>query len=256
MSTFLYALAFMNSICYHAICKVVVFEKYELGAMAMNILIADDQVLFAENLKIVLETLTDDMKVVGIAEDGNQAVSMAEQMSPDLILMDVSMPNKNGVEATREILLQNPNQKIVILTSMQDESCAAQALKYGAVGYLLKDMRSKKLITALRTINEGMVLLSNATAQSVFKISDRAESGDVETLRLYKKIFDSLNNREIDVIKSLVKGASNQAIANELFLSEPTVRNYISSIYSKFGTNNRMEVIKHGKNIIAFFSGN
>lgn len=219
----------------------------------MQILIVDDQMLFAENLKIVLETLTTDMKVVGIAENGEKAVEMARTLQPDLILMDVYMPEMDGVEATRRILSENPAQKILVLTSIQDENSARRALKFGAAGYLLKDMRSNKLITMLRAVSEGVVILADTTAQSVFR-DDESEDDTDKYIQQYQGIYRMLNNREIDVLKLLINGLSNQAIANRLFLSESTVRNYISSIYSKFKTNNRMEVMKHGRKILMLFS--
>lgn len=219
----------------------------------MQILIVDDQMLFAENLKIVLETLTTDMKVVGIAENGEKAVEMARTLQPDLILMDVYMPEMDGVEATRRILSENPAQKILVLTSIQDENSARRALKFGAAGYLLKDMRSNKLITMLRAVSDGVVILADTTAQSVFR-DDESEDDTDKYIQQYQGIYRMLNNREIDVLKLLINGLSNQAIANRLFLSESTVRNYISSIYSKFKTNNRMEVMKHGRKILMLFS--
>ena len=219
----------------------------------MQILIADDQMLFAENLKIVLETLATDMKVVGIAENGKKAVELARTLHPDLILMDVFMPEMDGVEATRRILTENPTQKILVLTSIQDENSARRALKFGAAGYLLKDMRSNKLITMLRAVSEGVVILAETTAQSVF-CGEESEDDTDKYIQQYQETYQMLNNREIDVLKLLTKGLSNQAIANRLFLSESTVRNYISSIYSKFKTNNRMEVMEHGRKILMLFS--
>lgn len=219
----------------------------------MQILIADDQMLFAENLKIVLETLTTDMKVVGIAENGKKAVEMARTLHPDLILMDVFMPEMDGVEATHRILTENPAQKILVLTSIQDENSARRALKFGAAGYLLKDMRSNKLITMLRAVSEGVVILADTTAQSVF-CGEESEDDTDKYNQQYQETYQMLNNREIDVLKLLTKGLSNQAIANRLFLSESTVRNYISSIYSKFKTSNRMEVMEHGRKILMLFS--
>ena len=221
----------------------------------LTVLIADDQLLFAENLKIVLETLTNDILVVGIAKDGNEAVQMTQQLQPDLVLTDVSMPGKNGVEATMAILAANPSQKVVMLTSMQDEIYASQSLNEGAVGYLLKDMRSSNLISSLRAINDGMVLLSNTTAQSVFHMNQSRHREDPQTIARYQEIFDSLGKREIEILGLMIQGRTNAEIARECYLSEPTVRNYISSIYSKFQTNQRMEVIRHGEKILSLFSG-
>lgn len=219
----------------------------------MKILIADDQLLFAENLKIVIEALTDDLKVIGIASDGFQAVEMAKELNPDMILMDMRMPKLDGVEATKEIIQQKPQQKIIIITSFQEEKYAPKALHYGAIGYLLKDLPPQNLINAIRSANEGIVMLSNTTASQLFGRSEAVDE-DEETLLWYKSVYINLNSREKEILQLMIKGYSNKKIADELYLSEATVRNYISSIYACFNNSNRFEVIQHGRKILAYFS--
>ncbi len=219
----------------------------------INVLIADDQELFCESLKIVLEALTDELRVIGVASDGSQAVQMAQQLQPDLILMDVRMPKMDGTAATNEILKANPQQKIIIITSFQEERYAAKTLMYGAIGYLLKNMQPANLISAIRAANEGMILLSARTAAQLFK-PDNAPEESEELLLWYKEIYVSLNKREREILKLMIDGHSNKQIAQALYLSEPTVRNYISSIYCKFDISNRMEEIEHGKKIMEYFS--
>ncbi len=218
----------------------------------IRIVIADDQKLFAENLKIMLEAMTDDIKIVDIASDGDQAITMVDNDQPDLVLMDIRMPKKDGVAATREILKKNPDQKILIITSFQEEKYASQTLKYGAIGYLLKNMQPQNLIAAIRAANEGMVLLSDATATQLFKASNLQENDDI--LLWYKEVYISMNSREREVLQLMIDGQTNKQIASSLYLSEPTIRNYISSIYSKFNSSNRMEVIEHGRKILGYFS--
>lgn len=219
----------------------------------IRILIADDQLLFAENLKIMLETLTDDLRIIGIAANGKQAIEMTEALQPDIVLMDIRMPNMNGIDATKAILNKNKKQKIVIMTTFQEENYVSTTLSSGAVGYLLKTMRSQDLISALRAVNEGVVLLSAQVIEHLVKPEE--PTVNEETKRRYKQLFDSFSKREKEVLRLIAEGHSNHRIAQELYLSEPTVRNYISSIYTKLGTNNRLEVIEDvKKNFSSFFS--
>lgn len=216
----------------------------------ISILIADDQLLFAENLKIMLETLTDDIRVAGIAADGVQAVEMAEALNPDIILMDIRMPNMNGVDATKAILRKNKNQKIVIMTTFQEEDYVTATLNHGAIGYLLKNMKSSDLITALRAVNNGSVLISPQVISQLLRHADE-EMDEAEAARC-RSLYESFSNREKEVLHMMASGYSNRRIAQTLFLSEPTVRNYISSIYAKLGTNDRMEVIASAKKLLAY----
>ncbi len=216
----------------------------------ISILIADDQLLFAENLKIMLETLTDDIRVAGIAADGVQAVEMAEALNPDIILMDIRMPNMNGVDATKAILRKNKSQKIVIMTTFQEEDYVTATLNHGAIGYLLKNMKSSDLITALRAVNNGSVLISPQVISQLLRHADE-EMDEAEAARC-RSLYESFSNREKEVLHMMASGYSNRRIAQTLFLSEPTVRNYISSIYAKLGTNDRMEVIASAKKLLTY----
>lgn len=223
-------------------------------AGTIHILIADDQLLFAENLKIMLETLTEDIRVVGIASDGLEAVRMAGELSPDIILMDVRMPNMDGVEATKIILTEKPSQKIVVMTTFHEEDYITATLHFGAAGYLLKNMKSDDLITALRAVNNGTVLLSPQVMERLLRRKDEAEADQAATdeeARRNQELYRSFSNREKEVLRLLAQGYGNRRIAQALFLSEPTVRNYISSIYTKLGCNDRMEVMGSAKKILA-----
>ena len=219
----------------------------------IRVVIADDQFLFADNLKIMLEGLTDDIRVVGIAKDGLEAVQMARELFPDIILMDIRMPNLSGVEATKQILEENPGSKIIIMTTFDEEDYVTETLNSGAAGYLLKDLKSHDLITALYAVHNGTILLSPQVMKQLLRY---AASFSDENREAYKTLYDSLTKREREVLAKLADGCSNRRIAKELFLSEATVRNYISFLYTKMGTNDRMEVIAYAKKIVSAVSKN
>jgi DNA-binding NarL/FixJ family response regulator len=209
----------------------------------IKILLADDQSLFADNLKLMLETLSEDISVTGIASNGQEAIELAGKEQPDIILMDVSMPVLDGVEATRILHQQFPGIKIVILTTFPDDSYVKDALHYGAYGYILKNMRSEDLIASIRAISRGAALFSPAILEKLSRMEDvKPESGGREH-NGYKELISRLGNREREILSLVAKGYSNKRIADAIFVSEPTVRNYISSIYAKVGTKDRLEVM-------------
>jgi DNA-binding NarL/FixJ family response regulator len=208
----------------------------------INTLLADDQRLFADNLRLMLETLTEDIKVIGIASDGEAAVRMAGEQKPDMVLMDVRMPGMDGVQATKILHQKYPDIKIVMLTTFLDDTYVEDALQYGAYGYILKNIRSEDLIASLRAIFRGAVLFSPAViAKLVRRLDSKTDKDEQDTE--YQEIIRHLGNREKDILKLVAKGYNNQKIAETLFISEPTVRNYISSIYAKVGSKDRLHVM-------------
>ncbi|MDR2417982.1 MAG: response regulator transcription factor [Treponema sp.] len=208
----------------------------------IKILLADDQRLFSENLKLMLETLAEDIRISGIAANGREAVDMVETQQPDIILMDVSMPEMDGVEATKIVHQKYPAIKIVMLTTFPDDTYVEEALQYGAYGYILKSIRSEDLIASIRAISCGAVLFSPAILEKLLR-RNTAKQDSVQENNAYQEIVKRLGNREKEILKLVAKGFSNKKIADTLFISEPTVRNYISSIYAKVGTKDRLEVM-------------
>lgn len=190
----------------------------------------------------MLETLTEDIKVIGIASDGEEAIRMAGEHKPDMILMDVRMPGMDGVQATRILHRDYPDIKIVMLTTFLDDTYVEDALQYGAYGYILKNIRSEDLIASLRAIFRGAVLFSpDVIANLVHRLDSKSEKDEQDNE--YQEIIRHLGNREKDILKLVANGYNNQKIAETLFISEPTVRNYISSIYAKVGSKDRLQVI-------------
>jgi DNA-binding NarL/FixJ family response regulator len=194
----------------------------------IKLLLVDDQQLFSENLKLMVETLTEDIQVVGIAFDGQEALDIVEKTRPDIILMDVRMPGMDGVEATKILHQNHPEIKIVMLTTFLDDTYVEDALRFGAYGYLLKNIKSEDLIASLRAVYCGSVLLSPAILNKLVHQIDVDADQDNE----YQEIINRLGNREKEILNLIAAGYNNKKIADTLFISEPTVRNYISSIYA------------------------
>jgi DNA-binding NarL/FixJ family response regulator len=208
----------------------------------IKLLLADDQQLFTDNLKLMLETLSEDIRVIGIASNGREVIDLAEQEEPDIILMDVSMPVLDGVEATKILHQKYPGIKIVMLTTFPDDSYVKDALYYGAYGYILKNMRSEDLIASIRAIARGAALFSPAIIEKLLH-KDDAKSEPDRKQNEYREVLNRLGNREREILSLVAKGYSNKKIADAIFVSEPTVRNYISSIYAKVGTKDRLRVM-------------
>lgn len=210
----------------------------------IKVLIADDQVLFADNLKLMLETLTEDMEVVDIAHNGAEATEMSLEHKPDVILMDVRMPMEDGVEATKEIKTALPNSKIIMLTMFIDDQFVEAALQYGAEGYLLKNVKPPQLISAIRAVHAGSVLLSPLVINYLKKQEGDKITPEMEEIR---KSIAAMGNREKEILNLIAKGYNNKRISETLFISDATVRNYVSSIYAKLGSNDRLEVMSIAK---------
>lgn len=210
----------------------------------IRVLLVDDQALFAQSLKTFLENYADDIEVAGIAENGKKAVLFAHTLHPDVILMDIYMPEMNGVDAVREIKSSMPEIKIIMLSTYDEDDYVRDALQFGASGYLLKDISPTELIAAIRALRGGVMQIS---PQILSKLFNRVFSGEsVNTEALGKKFewFETLTKREKEIFGLIATGADNEAIANKLHIAEQTVRNHVSIIYSKLGINDRFEIIQ------------
>ncbi|EFM11035.1 two component transcriptional regulator, LuxR family [Paenibacillus curdlanolyticus YK9] len=201
----------------------------------MKVLIVDDQELILESLKIVLE-MEDDIEVVGLAKNGEEAIDYCENFQPDIILMDINMPIMDGVVATEKIKPRFPLTKIIILTSYKEVEYVLAALSHGAEGFLLKAIHPKNLIAGIRVVHTGGTLISPEMADKMIK--SMLKSGPE---LLEKNNEFGLSAREVEVLHKLALGLRNQDIAKALYLSEGTVKNYISNIYSKMNVKGRRE---------------
>ena len=202
----------------------------------IRVLLADDQSILADGIKSVLSSCSD-LEVVGIASDGFEALKMVDSCDPDVVLMDIRMPNMNGVIATQEIKRRRPDVKVLILTTFDDSDYILNAINNGASGYLLKDTSSAALIDAIKNAYEGDTILPAKIAR---RIADAARmvSSDRE-IRL-KRAF-GLSEREVEIAIMIYEGFTNKQIASALKLTDGTARNYISSIYEKMGVSSRSE---------------
>lgn len=210
----------------------------------IKVMLADDQKILSEGIKSVLETCPD-IAVCGIAYDGVQAVDMARALRPDVILMDVRMPEMNGVAATKRIKESFPDIKIIILTTFDDSDYILSGINNGASGYLLKDIGSAALIDAIKNAYAGDTILPSKIAR---KIADAAMLVSSDKQIKLKRAY-GLSDREVDIALMLADGFTNRQIASAIKLSDGTARNYISSIYLKMGVDSRMSAIEKIKEI-------
>lgn len=211
----------------------------------IKVMLVDDQIILAEGIKSVLET-SGDITVCGVAGDGAEAVEMARTVQPDVVLMDIRMPNMNGVAATKKIKETAPACKIIILTTFDDSDYILSAINNGASGYLLKDIGSTALIDAIRNAYAGDTILPSKIAK---KITDAALMVSSDREIKLKRAF-GLSDREAGIAMMILDGFTNRQIASALKLSDGTSRNYISAIYLKLGVENRAGAIAKIKELI------
>jgi DNA-binding NarL/FixJ family response regulator len=216
----------------------------------IRVLIVDDQHLFAESLKFVLHGESEGkISVIGIAENGKIAVDLVEKYNPDIVLMDIRMPLMDGVEATTQIHKYNKKVKIIILTTFDDDELAVSALSGGASGYVLKDVDPKDLIRCIEAVYKGAYYISPSVGIKLFDMIKTSEQGvDDEKERLiigYLNHISKLSRRESEILYYVARAKSNKEIADELYISEKTVKNHLNSIYTKLKIHNRLQLINH-----------
>ena len=218
----------------------------------IRVLLVDDHVLFVESLRTVIDKRARDIAVLGIALNGEDAIRMSAELAPDIILMDIRMPGMSGVECTRVIKERSPGVQIMMLTTFDDDEYILQALGHGAVGYLLKDSDPSFLISAIRSVHRGGVLIAPQVAKKLLvKLvphgpgeETRQASDAAEDAGSRRTALDSLSRREHEVLIQLAKGLTNREIADALFIAEQTVKNHVSEIYAKLGVHDRAQALR------------
>ena len=206
---------------------------------AIRVMVVDDHALFRRGLEMVLDG-EKDIDVVGEASDGHEAIERAEQTTPDVVLMDVRMPKRSGIEATRVIKDTLPSTKILMLTISDEEADLYEAIKAGASGYLLKEISIEEVADAVRQVHAGQSLISPSMAAKLLNefatmVKRRDERTQVPGPRL--------TDRELEVLKLVAKGMNNRDIGAELFISENTVKNHVRNILEKLHLHSRMEAV-------------
>lgn len=201
----------------------------------IQILLVDDQHIIRQGLKTMLES-NNDMQIVGEAENGQRAIEQISNLEPDIILMDIRMPVMDGVAATREILKASPDRKILILTTFDDDEYVSQAMRLGAKGYLLKDTEPDELAMAIRAVYKGHTHLGPGLFEKALTVTEPAVPNTPLSLALAQ-----LPPRELEVLKLIAEGSNNREIAEVLFLSENTVKNYVTNILSRLNLRDRTQ---------------
>lgn len=200
----------------------------------VRVLIADDQTLFRVGLARLLEE-DPRVQIVGQAGDGAEAVKLAGSLKPDVILMDLKMPNLDGIEATRQIASTHPGVKVLLLTTFEADNHVIQALKAGASGYILKDSKPDSIVSSLLAVMAGERVMASAVANRVLEMLTGTTTP--------KEFYDGLTGREIEILKLLAGGMANKQIAYKLKISEKTVRNHVSNMYEKLNIYDRSQAV-------------
>jgi DNA-binding NarL/FixJ family response regulator len=207
--------------------------------VSIRVLLCDDQALVRSGFRLILEA-REDVEVVAEAEDGHQAIELARETDPDVILMDVRMPNVDGVEATRRLVSGGTRARILILTTFDLDEYVYEAIRAGASGFLLKDVQPAQLVDAIRVVAAGEALLAPTVTR---RLLDRFAQTLPETEAKPPPELETLTERELEILKLLAGGLSNAELAERLFLSETTVKTHISSVLRKLGLRDRVQAV-------------
>ncbi|MGG4453920.1 response regulator [Brevibacillus porteri] len=210
---------------------------------AIRVVLVDDQTMIRQGLGYVIQ-MQSDMEVIGEASDGVEAVELIGALAPDVVLMDVQMPNKSGIEATREIMQLQPRTKVLILTTFDNHNYVVEGIRAGAVGYMLKDADSQEMLDLIRRAHQGEALFHTVTAAKALAeaLQGQRETPD-STTSSQSVLLDELTDRELDVLQQIANGYRNDQIAQNLFISEGTVKTHVHRILQKMGVEDRTQAV-------------
>jgi DNA-binding NarL/FixJ family response regulator len=214
------------------------------GAPSLRIVVADDQRAVREALATVLDAVPG-LEVVGLAADGDEAVELAHRFSPEVVLMDLRMPNVDGVTATRRLATELPEVKVVVLTTFADDASILAALEAGALGFLTKDAGREQIALAVRSAAAGQTVLDPIAQASLLRAASPAVVDVSPVPPESSALPDDLTPREADVLRAIAAGLSNAEIATELFISEVTVKSHINHLFAKIRTRTRAEAVRY-----------
>jgi DNA-binding NarL/FixJ family response regulator len=208
--------------------------------MTIRLLLVDDQALFREGLRILL-SVHEDLEIAGEAANGQEAVTMTEELKPDVVLMDLRMPVLDGVEATRRIRQEHGQTAVIVLTTFDDDENVFEALRAGAAGYLLKDVSSEKLVEAIRAAARGESFLQPSVAAKVIAEFTRMSGQPVRPEA--QSLVEPLSERELEILAIMATGATNREIGEQLYIAEGTVKNHVTSILGKLNARDRTQAV-------------
>jgi len=206
----------------------------------INIILGEDHLITRQGIRRLLEDERG-LTIIGEASNGEEAVEMVSEMKPDVVIMDIAMPKLNGIEATRQIKLNNPRTGVLILSAYDDDEYVFAMLKAGAAGYLLKSVSGDELVKAVKAIHKGEPVLDPVIAKKVmnyFKLPDKVPGMEEES--------EHLSDRELGIIKLAAKGLTNKEIADDLHLSYRTVEGHMRDVFNKLGVGSRTEAVLYG----------
>lgn len=210
-----------------------------------KIVIIDDHQLFREGVKRILD-FESTFDVIAEGDDGVDALRLYEEYAPDVILMDINMPQMNGIEATEQLIATYPEAKVIMLSIHDDESYVSHALKSGALGYMLKEMDADEIVGAIKIVAKGGSYLHPKVTRNLVaeyrRLSERENKGNFHQTEI-RRPFHLLTKRECEVLQLLTDGQSNRAIGESLYISEKTVKNHVSSILQKMNVNDRTQAV-------------
>jgi DNA-binding NarL/FixJ family response regulator len=215
----------------------------------IRVVLVDDQTLVRQGIQMLLE-LEDDLEVVGVAANGQEALALVERTRPDVVLMDVRMPQMDGVAATGELLRRMPGLGVIILTTFDDDEYVFEGLKAGARGYMLKDTSSDEIVAAVRAVAGGAALIQPSIARKVVAEFSRLAAGGQGQAQpaapqppAEGALAEPLTEREREVLRGLAAGLSNRELAERLVITEGTVKNHVSSLLGKLGVRDRTQAV-------------
>jgi DNA-binding NarL/FixJ family response regulator len=218
------------------------------GGADLRIVVADDQRAVREALATVLDAVPG-LQVVGLASDGDEAVELAHSLAPDVVLMDLRMPNTDGVAATRRLSAELPEVNVVVLTTFADDSSILAALEAGAIGFLTKDAGREEIALAVRSAAAGQSVLDPVAHATLLRAASSTATGKIATATATATepatLPDGLTPREADVLGAIAAGKTNAEIAADLFIAEVTVKSHINHLFAKIGVRSRAEAVRY-----------
>jgi DNA-binding NarL/FixJ family response regulator len=206
----------------------------------IRLLVADDHALFREGLQALFST-TPGIEIVGEAATGEETVVLAGELLPDIILMDINMPDMDGIQATRQVLRANPTTGVIMVTMLEEDAALFSAMRAGARGYVLKGAHHEELLQTVRAVANGQALFGPSTASRIMGFFQDIDAGVKPSLP--EETFPELTPRELEVLELIAQGSNNSQIAEELVITDKTVRNHITSIFGKLQVADRAQAI-------------